>query len=159
MSPEGPNFLLLGLTVGSVGRSGLDNFWPRHPYKESIVVISPPGAKWRQFRSKLGCMMSLWCRKRWGSGVPRVKNIFICGLRNLISTVSGPTINNLMMPNLMVRGFIISLGCRSVVTFVWLTRGEQPGDPAMFLRRFMYDFLRGGGAGSCPYPKPIRIIY
>ena len=46
------------------------------------------------------------------------KYIFLGWVRNLISTASGRTINNLMMPNLMLRGFIISLGCRSVVTFV-----------------------------------------
>ena len=144
MSPEGPNFLLLRLTVGSVVRSGLSNFLPRHTYKESIVVISPPWAKWCQFRSKLGCIMSLWYRKRWGSGVPRVENIFIRGLRNLISTVSGLTINNLMMPNLITRGVILSL----VVVgrwwhpyyFMWLARGEQPDDTLMFLCRIKDDF-------------------
>ena len=45
-------------------------------------------------------------------------NLYISGVRNLISTSSGPTINHLMRPNLIIHGVIISLGCRSVVTFV-----------------------------------------
>ena len=53
-----------------------------------------------------------------GVGGPEGQKLFIRGLRNLISTVSGLTINNLMMPNLITRGVILSLGCRSVVTFV-----------------------------------------
>ena len=44
-------------------------------------------------------------------GPERRKYILYIGrVRNLISTVSGPTINNLMMPNLITR--------RSVATFV-----------------------------------------
>ena len=147
-------FLIWGLLHRGRWSAGrLINFGLTIPTKD--LVLSPPEAEWGQFRFKL-CVGRHYditkhgARGSWGS------KIYILGwVRNLISTASGPTINNLMMPNLMVRGFIISLGCRSVVTFVWLTRGEQPCDPAMFLRRFKYDFLRERRGRSSPYPRPI----
>ena len=55
---------------------------------------------------------------------PEGRNFFIGGVRNLISTVSGPTINDLMMPNLVTRGFILSLGSGSVVVLFHVIDGR-----------------------------------
>ena len=69
--------------------------------------------------------MSLKCVvKDGGWGSRGSKKYFIGGVRNLISTVSGPTINDLMMPNLVTRGFILSLGSGSVVVLFHVIDGR-----------------------------------